>query len=228
MPTNVKYSPSIISAKTYFQNFLSSSSHINNISLNYCDNEKDLGIVLSNRFSFNNHHKEIPSKAVDQFNLVRRTCHFIKNSQKRKTLYLTLIRSIFEHGSQIWNPNGSTAVCKFENFQISGIKWILHEQFVPHYEVDYPRKLSELKILPLEQKFILSDLMIFHKFVFKHIPLELPYQIVPQRSCTTTNTNSSIKYRLVNEIAIKIKRSQIPFLSVPYHIGTVYLNIVEI
>ena len=47
--------------------------------------------------------------------------------------------------------------------------------------------------------------MIFHKFVFQHIPLELPNEIVPQRSCTRSNTNSSTKYQLVNEITIKNK-----------------------
>ena len=90
-------------------------------------------------------------------------------------------------------------------FKKTCIKWILHEQFVPYHEIDYLRKLVELKILPLEQKFILSDLMIFHKFVFQHIPLELPNEIVPQRSCTRSNTNSSTKYQLVNEITIKNK-----------------------
>ena len=47
--------------------------------------------------------------------------------------------------------------------------------------------------------------MIFHKFVFQHIPLERPNEIVPQRSCTRSNTNSSTKYQLVNEITIRNK-----------------------
>ena len=115
---------------------------------------------------------------------------------------MTLVRSLFEHGSQIWNPNGSTAVCRFENFQKS---CILHEKFVPYHEIDYLRKLVDLKILPLEQKFILSDLMIFHKFAFKHIPLELPNEVVHQRSCTRSNTNSSTRFKLVNDITIKNK-----------------------
>ena len=29
--------------------------HINSIPLDYCDNEKDLGIVINNRFNFNDH-----------------------------------------------------------------------------------------------------------------------------------------------------------------------------
>ena len=173
--------------------------------MDYCDNEKDLGIVINNRFNFNDHHREILSKAVRQFNLLRRTCHFVKNPHKRRTLYLTLIRSIFEHGSQIWNPVGSTALCRFENFQKTCVKWILHEQFVPYHEIDYLKKLVDRKILPLEQKFILSDLTIFHKFIFNHIPVDLPDEVIPQRSSSRKNTYASTKYQLANEINIKKK-----------------------
>ena len=47
--------------------------------------------------------------------------------------------------------------------------------------------------------------MIFHKFVFKHIPLELPNEVVHQRSCTRSNTDSSTRFQLVNDITIKNK-----------------------
>ena len=47
--------------------------------------------------------------------------------------------------------------------------------------------------------------MIFHKFVFKHIPLELPNEVVHQRSCTIFNTNSSTRFQLVNDITIENK-----------------------
>ena len=38
--------------------------HINDILLDYCDKEMDLGIVTTKRFNFNNHRSEILSKAV--------------------------------------------------------------------------------------------------------------------------------------------------------------------
>ena len=70
--------------------------------------------------------------------------------------------------------------------------------------------------------------MIFHKFVFNHIPLELPNEVIHQKSCTRSSTKSSTRFQLVNDITIKNKTFSNSFLSVPYHIGTVYRNIVEI
>ena len=46
---------------------------INTTLLNYSNEEKDLGIIVTNKFSFTNHHNEILSKATKQFNLLRRT-----------------------------------------------------------------------------------------------------------------------------------------------------------
>ena len=94
---------------------------INNAIMDYFEEEKDLGITITSKFKFNNHLQEILSKALNQFNLLRRTCPFVKNSQKRRTLYLSLVRSLFEHGFQIWSPNIST-VNNFETFQKSCVK----------------------------------------------------------------------------------------------------------
>ena len=85
--------------------------------LDYSNEEKDLGIIVTKKFSFTNHHNEILSEATKQFNLLGRTCHFVNNAQKRRTFYFTLERSLFEHGSQIWSPVGTPAITSFENFQ---------------------------------------------------------------------------------------------------------------
>ena len=94
---------------------------INDVLLDYRTEEKDLGIIITNKFHFTNHHHDILSKAINQFNLLRRTCHFVKNIQKRRTLYLALVRSLLDHGSQVWSPN-INALNQFENFQKSCVK----------------------------------------------------------------------------------------------------------
>ena len=45
--------------------------HINNSILEYSEEKKDLGIYITNRFSFTNHHNEILNKAIKQFHLLR-------------------------------------------------------------------------------------------------------------------------------------------------------------
>ena len=95
---------------------------IDNVLIDYCTEEKDLGIIITDKFDFSNHQQEVLSKAINQFNRLRRTCHFVRNSHKRRTLYLTLVRSLLENGSQIWSPNISV-LNKFENFQKVS-KWV--------------------------------------------------------------------------------------------------------
>ena len=179
--------------------------HINGTLLDYANEEKDLGIIITNKFSFTTHQNEILSKAIKQFNLLRRTCHFVNNPQKRRTLYLTLVRSLFEHGSQIWSPIGTSAITSFENFQKSCIKWIVHEQYTPYQETDYLKKLSKLNILPLEYKFILSDLLMFHRSMFELVPMSFPNEIVPSSTNTRSSAHFSNRYQVKSNINIKKK-----------------------
>ena len=178
---------------------------INTTLLDYSNEEKDLGIIVTNKFSFTNHHNEILSKATKQFNLLRRTCHFVNNTQKRRTLYLTLVRGLFEHGSQIWSPVGTSAIISFENFQKCCIKWIVHEQFIPYREADYLKKLTTLNILPIEYKFILSDLLLFHESIFELVPVIFPHEIVPSTTRTRSSTQLSSRYQVRGSINIKKK-----------------------
>ena len=173
--------------------------HINDILLDYCDEEMNLRIVMTKRFNFNNHRSEILSKAVTKFNLHRRTCHFLRNPQKRRTLYLTLIRSLFEHGSQVWSPVNTSTIISFENFQKSCMKWILREQFLPYHEIDCLKRLTSLNILPLESKVIYSDLLLFHKVIHELIPIKIPDEITTLSACTRSTIQSSHKYQVKSD-----------------------------
>ena len=179
--------------------------HINESILEYSEKEKDLIIYITNRFTFTNHHNEILNKAIKQFHLLRRTCHFVNNPHQRRTVYLTLIRSLFEHGLQVWSPISTAKMLRFESLQKFCVKWILREQFKSYQEEEYLTKLRSLNILPLEYKFILSDLLIFHKIVFELIPIELSREILPLVARTRSCTSVLYKYQINNDISNKKK-----------------------
>ena len=44
---------------------------------------------------------QILSEANQKYGLLKRTCHFVNDTQRKRILYLTLVRSQFEHCSQI-------------------------------------------------------------------------------------------------------------------------------
>ena len=122
---------------------------MNDILLNQELSETDLGLLVCKNLSWTKHQTVILSKALSQFNLLRRTCHFVKNPSKKRTLYLTIVRSLFEYCASIWAPSQEAIANKFEPFQKRCIKWILNEQFLSYSESQYYKKLLELKIMPL-------------------------------------------------------------------------------
>ena len=85
--------------------------------LSHADSEKDLGVHVNKSFNFNEHCENILTKANQKFGVLKRTCHFVTHSNRRRVLYLALVRSQFEHCSPVWRPCSSTLMNKFEVFQ---------------------------------------------------------------------------------------------------------------
>ena len=85
--------------------------------LEYADSERDLGVDITCSFNFNEHCERIISKASQKLGLLRRTCNFVNDTNRRRVLYLTLVRSQFEHCCQIWHPSNKTVVEKIERLQ---------------------------------------------------------------------------------------------------------------
>ena len=163
--------PSMIPFVTFFY-------YIGDRILHFADNEKDLGVIISSNFSFNEQCENVISKANQKYGLLRRTCHFVDDVNRKRNLYLALVRAQFEHCSQIWHPNkvdNKTMVDKFENVQKKCIKWILkEEEFSYHSVKTYYNKCKEAKLLPMIHRFNLNDLVLFHKIFHRRIPIKMP------------------------------------------------------
>ena len=72
--------------------------------LDYETQEKDLGFIVNDSLTWCDHHLHVINKAAQMFGLIKRTCHFVINSTRKRTLYLAMVRSQFEHCSIIWRP----------------------------------------------------------------------------------------------------------------------------
>ena len=144
-------------------------------SLDYADNEKDLGVDINTKLNFNEQCERLYSKANQQFGLTKRTCYFVNDIKRKRALYLSLIRSQFEHCSPVWRPTNCTMMNKMESLQKKCIKWILSEDFCNYgtYTV-YLRKCHQVRLLPLVKRFDYNDLILLYKVLHKLIPLEFP------------------------------------------------------
>ena len=150
--------------------------------LNYEESELDLGVIINDRFTWSDQQNKILSKASQMLGLTKRTCHFLVNSRRKRTLYLSMVRSHFEHCSIIWRPLTATQLNNFEVIQKNAIKWILNEEFLSYsnYET-YLKKCMDVNILPISKHFDLGDLCFFHKIVHDYVPIKLPNYVIKYR-----------------------------------------------
>ena len=159
--------------------FANYSYTIGDTVIDYENSEKDLGVIVNNEVTWHEHQQLILTKASQMLGLTKRTCHFVTNANRKRTLYLTLVRSLFEHCVTVWRPVATTNIDKFERLQKNAVKWILNEEYTSYSTADtYYCKCKQLNILPMSMRFELSDLVLFHKIVHELIPMKLPEYIL--------------------------------------------------
>ena len=151
---------------------------LGNSVLDYTDCEKDLGVEMTPYLNFSSQCDRLYSKANQQLGLLRRNCHFVNDIRRRRALYITLVRSLFESCSIIWRPMNQTLLKKLESIQKRSIKWILHEEYMSYNScVVYAQKCKDVNLLPLVNRFELNDILFFHKVMYNLLPVELPYYL---------------------------------------------------
>ncbi len=153
-------------------------------SLEYVDNEKDLGVVVTSTFDWVEQCGKVYSKANQKLGMSRRNCHFVIDESRRRVLYLTLVRSQFEHCSVIWRPVTKTLIAKLEGLQKRAIKWILREEYMSYSSETYLLKCKQLKIMPIADRFDFLDLIFFYKVVKGLVPVKLPHYMTPYQGNT--------------------------------------------
>ena len=142
--------------------------------LDFVDSEKDLGVLVTTKLSWHDQTMAVYSKASSRLGLVRRTCHFVQCPRQKCVLYLSLVRSLYEHASIIWRPCSDNLIGKLEKVQKRAVKWILSEQGHHYNEFEYFRRLQDLELLPIQSRFILNDLVFFHKIFYSYCPVAFP------------------------------------------------------
>ena len=172
----------VTNSKPLFMDVLPFTTHpytLGNIILDYTSCERDLGVFINERFEWQDHHNHILKKAYQMHGLTKRNCHSVFDRGKKRSLYLALVRSNFEHCSIIWRPVNAVDTCKFESLQKQAIKWIHGEEAHRYSDELYALRCKQVEILPLQQLFDLNDLLFFHKIVYNIIPVSLPNYISP-------------------------------------------------
>ena len=125
--------------------------------------------------------------------MIRQTCHFVKNIAQKRSLYIAIVKSLFEHCGEIWGPNVVTTINKFEPIQKKAVKWILAEGNKKYSEQEYHSKLHKLELLPLHYFFAVKKLKLFHNIVNETSFITMPAYLIKKRSSRTVDTRCNFE-----------------------------------
>ena len=77
---------------------------MNSTKLHGVNEEKDLGVIITDNLSWESHLTCICAKANKLLGLLERTCISIIDRSFRKTLYLALVKSKLSYATEVWSP----------------------------------------------------------------------------------------------------------------------------
>ena len=164
---------------------------LNSIYIDYVSSQVDLGVSVTSKLLWTNHHDTLLEKATSKLGLLMRTCHFTINVKQKRAFYLSVIRSLFEHCSFIWRPLSTNQISKFDVIQKRAVKWINGRIFDHYSDEEFYEKQKELNILPIKFKFIFNDVVLFYKIVNSLVPIKLPREFVLIKASEVRFTRST-------------------------------------
>ena len=106
--------------------------------------KKDLGVIISDKLSWNKQVSDQCAKSNRMLGFVRRNARSIKNASVRRVIYLTLVRSHLGYATQVWEPQSKELT---ERIQRRATKYILNLPFL--CEESYKDRLIKLDLLPV-------------------------------------------------------------------------------
>ena len=163
-----RFNPPPIDALPFIQFFYK----MGDSTLSYTDSEKDLGILMNRTQNFSEHSNYSYNRANQRFGILKRTCHFVYSTPKRRVLYLNLVRSLLEHCPVIWRPSSDSAVNKLVNIH----KWINRDFSISYSSNNmlYFAHCKQINILPVQYRFDFYDLKLLHQIVYNFSCINLP------------------------------------------------------
>ncbi|XP_075247118.1 uncharacterized protein LOC142340428 [Convolutriloba macropyga] len=158
--------------------------------------QKDLGIIVKENLSWNDHAEERCKKATGAFFQIKKNLR-LKTSQFLKlSAYCGYVMPILSYGSEVLLLNNA-ATKMIESVQRRATAWILSDS-----KSSYKKRLETLKILPVSLYFEMNDLLLLSSIVTGKVDINwqkyISFSDSRTRSSTKTlkiNANENLKTR---------------------------------
>ena len=148
---------------------------------------KDLGIIVTDNLSWDAHIGAITKKANRNLWLIKRMLGYQAPIKAKKILYVSLVRSLLEYGSQLWNSPTTKNLRIIESVQRRATKYILNDG-----ESTYKSRLTLTNLIPLSYRRELLDLSFIHPSIHGHYGRNFKDMFLfRQHRCTTRSAKET-------------------------------------
>ena len=122
-------------------------------------------------------------------------------------MYTAYVRPILEYSSNVFNPYLKKDVKKLEKIQITATKLIHHRCFRGN-EFSYSEILKKLNLKTLQERRLISDLILYHKIIHNKIRINSRHKpiISLQRNRVKINTMACKSYARFNSFFVRMSR----------------------
>jgi hypothetical protein len=132
---------------------------ISNVPIERCENIRDLGILIDTNLNWSAHVTNIVNNSYKIMGIIKRTLGYTAPTTVMRLLYITMVRSILEYNTPVWNSLCKRDITRLERVQRSATRFILNFP-----DIDYHERLIELNMLPLTMRRDYFDLCLFFKY----------------------------------------------------------------
>ena len=133
--------------------------HLNGRLLSCSNEEKDLGIHISNDLKAAHHISKCILKANSALGMIRRTFTKITEAIFLK-VYKVYVRPILEYCQEIWSPHYEKDIIEIEKVQRRATKMVSGM-----YDLDYEERLKRLNLFKLSERRMRGDMISVYKIL---------------------------------------------------------------
>ena len=124
----------------------------------------DLGVTITPTLKWHQHINSLTSKANQRIWLTIRTLGFHAPFKSKITTYQTIVRSLLEYNTVLWNPVTKNNIIALERIQRKATNFITCNPKRPSpFQIEYKQRLIACNLLPLTYRREIYDLMFFIK-----------------------------------------------------------------
>ena len=126
------------------------------------ENEKDIGVIIDNKLSFEQHISDKINKANSIVGIIRRSFKYLTHGIFTR-LFKALVRPHLEYANAVWNPYLKKFIIAIENVQRRATKMLPGLK-----DLSYPERLRNLKLPTLAYRRMRGDMVETYKILNGH------------------------------------------------------------